>query len=113
MLPAQSMPFSASPLPTAESLGVAKRIDVRPRLPGARASEGGAGDDAAWLHFTCPACLQMLSAPRAQVAEPVSCPSCHAAVQPPHIVTTTTTAGSGKTSLPPPKKSGVTAIRHG
>ena len=113
MLPASNTPFSATPPPSAESFGAAKRIDVRPRLSGARAGEGGAADDAAVLHFTCPACLQMLSVPRAQASLAVVCAGCQVSVQPPQVVSASVAAGQGRTSLPPPKKSGVAAIRHG
>jgi hypothetical protein len=58
------------------------------------------------LHFSCPACLHMLSALRTRTAQPIQCPSCEGQVMPPQQISMGI-AGGSKTNLPPPRKTGM------
>ena len=108
MLPEKRTPFQ--PTPNTGAVDEARRIDVRPRGSGQRADDAAADNSAAaLLHFSCPSCLQMMSAPR--LSGVLQCPSCQASVVPPQIVNMAVTP-AGKTALPPPKKSGGHSLKH-
>jgi hypothetical protein len=85
---------------------------MKPRLAGARTNEVSPGEDVAVLHFTCPACLVMLSAPRSLAAGAVVCQACHVSVQPPQVVSSPSPSAQGKSALPPPQKNGIPVLRH-
>lgn len=104
-----------SPFPSANSperLEEARKIEVRPR-GGApvRLPEGNETSEV-MLSFSCPACLEMLAAPKTSAHSSVQCPACNAVVMPPKIVSVVSGAGGGKTMLPPPRKTGTQALRQ-
>lgn len=115
MLPNSSSPFTPQNPPPPGRFEEAKKIEVRPRSSGAPRSaepvgEGGAevaGDVV--LHFSCPACLHMLAAPKQAVTVSVKCPECAAWVMPPQLINMGT---PGKTTLPPPRKTGMNPLKH-
>ena len=76
------------------------RPGIRPRPIQQRKAAADKPEGPGELHFSCPACLRMMSAGRE--AGVVSCPSCQARVMPPQFVG----KGDGKELLPPPTKTG-------
>jgi hypothetical protein len=70
-------------------------IQAREEVPLAKEVEGGGV-----LHFSCPACLRMISVPKG--TEAAACPLCEAEVVPPRLAT----GRGGKTHLPIRAKSG-------
>jgi|GEM_PF-2774763 hypothetical protein len=108
MLPEKRTPFQ--PTPNTGAVDEARRLDVRPRGVGQRADEAASTDAiSSLLHFSCPACLKMMSAPR--LSGVLQCPACQASVVPPQIVNMAVTP-AGKTALPPPKKSGAHPLKR-
>ncbi len=114
MQPGQPSPFSSQHPPSQDHFEEAKKIEVRPRSPGG----GGAAKPAeapvenapeVMLNFSCPACLEMLLAPKIASQSAVQCPECSAWVMPPKVVSL---VGGSKSMLPPPRKTGNQALRH-
>ncbi|MDB6119494.1 MAG: hypothetical protein JWO08_3275 [Verrucomicrobiaceae bacterium] len=105
-------PFASQHSPSQERFEDVKKIEVRPRSGGA-SKPGEAGDASdAMLSFSCPACLEMLNAPKTSAPSPVQCPQCSAVVMPPTVVNVAgSAASSSKTILPPPRKTGTQALR--
>lgn len=84
--------------PQAETSDAKPGIRPRPiqtRRPGDETPKGPGV-----LHFSCPACLAMMSAQRGLGIVP--CPSCEARVMPPQVVG----ESAGKGHQPPPTKTG-------
>ena len=107
MLPEKrSSPFL--PASNAGAVDDARRIEVRPRGSSTR-PDGAVDASESLLHFSCPACLHMMAAPRATGI--VQCPACTASVMPPQVVNMGL-AATGKTALPPPKKTGAHPLKH-
>lgn len=117
MLPPQRSEFSVQHPPPTERFEEARRIEVRPRGTGPKTEKGdepaadGVEAVETLLHFSCPACLHMLSAAKTETTVTVKCPTCSAWVMPPQLVNVGLPA-AGKTTLPPPKKSGFNALKH-
>ena len=115
MLPNQSSPFTPQSPPPLGRFEDARKIEVRPRSAGPRASEApneAAAEDHsadAMLHFSCPSCLHMLGTARQSVTASVQCPECSAWVMPPQVVNM---GLSGKTTLPPPRKTGINPMKR-
>lgn len=104
-----------SPFPSAntpERLEEARKIEVRPRAGGPlKPAEGGEASEV-MLSFSCPACLEMLAAPKTSAQSSVQCPACNAVVMPPKVMSIVGGAGGAKTMLPPPRKTGTQALRQ-
>lgn len=76
------------------------RPGIRPRPIQSREGEASPTAGGGLLHFSCPACLRMISA--APSTGTIECPLCDARVMPPQVVA----AKAGKSHLPPPTKTG-------
>ena len=118
MIPGHRPEFSVQHPPPTERFEDARRIDVRPRgtapkpeKPNEPVGEETEGSGGTLLHFSCPACLHMLSAAKTETATTVKCPTCNASVMPPQLVNVGLPA-AGKTTLPPPKKSGFNEMKR-
>lgn len=73
---------------------------IRPRPIQAREADAPVTGEGV-LHFSCPACLRMISA--AQGSGIIPCPLCDARVMPPQVVA----APAAKGHLPAPTKTGI------
>ena len=82
---------------------------MRPRGAGQTKPAEPADQSEVILHFSCPACLEMLAAPKSAANASIQCPACSAMVMPPVVVSMVT--GPTKGFLPPPRKSGTQALR--
>ena len=90
-----NLPERRAPLPEPS----AAKPGLRPRPIQTRGSGAGT-EGGGTLHFSCPACLRMISAPKGLDA--LACPLCQAQVVPPQLAT-----GRGaKTHVPVRLKSG-------
>ncbi len=90
-------------LPDRKSEDTGPKIGIRPRtMP---LDEPGA-EPLALLHFSCPACLRMMSAEAA--AKSAACPGCGAVVALPKVIAAAKArVHSVPHQMPPPKKTGV------
>lgn len=122
MIPGKRPEFSVQHPPSSERFEDARRIEVKPRGAGPRPDKTTEEPAAAptdldletaetVLHFSCPGCLHMLAAPKSSTTMTVKCPTCSAWVMPPQLVNVGLPS-AGKTALPPPKKSGINALKH-
>ena len=106
-------PFSSQSSSSEERFEEVRKIEVRPRASGALKSGESTPSADVMLSFSCPACLEMLAAPKTSAQSSVQCPECSAWVMPPKIVNLVgSSAGSSKTLLPPPRKTGTQALRQ-
>ncbi|MDB6139162.1 MAG: hypothetical protein JWO94_2234 [Verrucomicrobiaceae bacterium] len=106
-------PFSSQHSSSGERFEDAKRIEVRPRAGGPPKPAEQTDAVEVMLNFSCPACLEMLIAPKTSAQSSVQCPECSAWVMPPKLASLASGAGANsKTALPPPRKTGTQALRQ-